>query len=91
MKLSVALITDHFPHFIILKKMPINYKSCSYYQHDYSNFDEQKLIDDVVSQPVTFSDPDIDVNGVFDEFHNDLAAHIERHAPVKKVSQKTLN
>ena len=70
--------------------MSINYKSCSYYQHDYSNFDEQKLIDDVVSQPGTFSDPDIDVNRMFDEFHDNLAAPIERHAPLKKVSRKNL-
>ena len=38
-------ITDHFPQFIILKKMSKNYKSCSYYQHDHRNFHEQKLID----------------------------------------------
>ena len=79
----LTLITDHFPLFIILK-MSINYKSCSYFQHDYSNFDEQKLIDDV-SQPVTFSDPDINVNGMFDEFHDNLAAHVERHAPQKHL------
>ena len=80
----LTLITDHFPQFIILKKMSINYKSCSYYQHDYSNFDEQKLIDDVVSHPATFSDPDIDVNRMFDEFHDNLAAQIERHVPLTK-------
>ena len=45
----LKLITGHFLQFIMLKKMSINYKSCSYYQHDYSNFDEQKLIDNVVS------------------------------------------
>ena len=70
--------------------MSINYKSCSYYQHDYSNFDEQKLIDDVVSQPDRFSDLDIDVNQMFDEFHDNLAALIECNAPLKKVSQKNL-
>ena len=86
----LTLITDHFPQLIILKKMSINYKSCSYYQYDYSNFDEQKLIDDVVSQPVTFSDPDIDVNRMIDNFHDSLAVLIERHAPLKKVSQKNL-
>ena len=80
----LTLITDHFPQFIILRKMYINYKSCSYCQHDYSNFDEQKLIDDVVSQSVTFSDSDIDLNGMFDEFNDNLAAHIERHVPMKK-------
>ena len=57
---------------------------------DYFAFDEQKLIDDVVSQPVAFSDQDIDVNGMFDEFHDNLVAHIKRHAPLKKVSQKSL-
>ena len=43
-----------------------------------------------MNQPVTFSDPNIDVNGMFDEFHDNLAAHIECHAPLKKVSQKNL-
>ena len=50
----------------------------------------KKLIDDVVSQPVAFSDLDIDVNRMFDEFHDNLAALTERHAPLKKVSQKNL-
>ena len=36
----LTLIPDHFSQFIILKKMSINYKACSYYQHDYSSFDE---------------------------------------------------
>ena len=71
--------------------MSINYTYCSYYQHDYSNFDEQKLIDYVVSEPVTFSDPDIDVDGMFDDFHDNLAAHIERHTQLKKFHRKTLN
>ena len=70
--------------------MSINYKSCSFYQHDYSYFDEQKLIEDIVSQPVRFSDLDIDVNRMFDGFHDNLAALIELHAPLKKVSQKNL-
>ena len=43
-----------------------------------------------MSQPVTFCDPDIDVNRMLDEFHHNLAALIERHAPLKKVSQKNL-
>ena len=41
-----------------------------------------------MSQPVTFSDPDIVVNRMFDEFHDNLAALLERHVPLKKVSQK---
>ena len=43
-----------------------------------------------MSQPVRFSDPDIDVNRMFDEFHDNLVALIECHAPLKKVSQKNL-
>ena len=44
-----------------------------------------------MSQPVTFSDTDIDGNWMFDEFHDNLTAHIERHAPlIIKVSQKNL-
>ena len=43
-----------------------------------------------MNQPVTFSDPDVDVNGMSDEFHDNLGAHIERHAPLNKVSQNNL-
>ena len=34
-------ISDHFPQFIILNKINIDYKSCSYAKRNFSNFDEQ--------------------------------------------------
>ena len=36
-------ITDHMSQFLILNKLQLDYKSCSYYEHDYSEFNETKL------------------------------------------------
>ena len=42
-------ISDHFPHFIIVKKCTINQKSCSFAKRDHSNFNEDNFVDDYSS------------------------------------------
>ena len=42
-------ISDHFPQFIIVEKRTMNYKSCSFAKHDYSNFNEENFVDDYSS------------------------------------------
>ena len=39
-------IADHFAQFLLIKKCHVNYKSCSYYTYDYTNFSEEKFIYD---------------------------------------------
>ena len=39
----ITQIADHFPQFMHLKKINIDYKLCSYGHYDYSNFNEQNF------------------------------------------------
>ena len=41
-----SLIADHFAQFLLIKKYHVNYKSCSYFLHDYSSFREENFIHD---------------------------------------------
>ena len=41
-----SLIADHFALFLMIKNCHVNYKSCSYFLHDYSSFGEEKFIYD---------------------------------------------
>ena len=42
----ISQISDHFPQFIILNHVTINYKNCSYAKCDFSNFNKQKFKND---------------------------------------------
>ena len=39
-------ISDHFPQFIVIKKAGIRMKPVSYYQHDYSKFNQDNFLSD---------------------------------------------
>ena len=41
--ISISQISDHFPQFIILNHVTINYKNCSYVKRDFSNFNNKNL------------------------------------------------
>ena len=41
----ITQISDHFPQFLILNKITVDHKSCTYAKRYYSNFDEQKFVD----------------------------------------------
>ena len=45
----ISQISDHFPQFIFLNHVIINYKTCSYAKHDSLNFNRQKFINDFES------------------------------------------
>ena len=47
-------ISDHFPQFIILNKINMDYKSCSHAKRNVSNFDEQRFIDGFKKQEMSF-------------------------------------
>ena len=51
----ITQISDHFTQFIILDKIVIDYKSCSYAKCDFSNFDEQKFIAGFSSQSTMYA------------------------------------
>ena len=42
-------LTDHFPNFLVVSKLPSLPENIKIFRRDYSNFDEQALIDDIQS------------------------------------------
>ena len=42
----LSQISDHFPQFLIIKNITVDYRNCSLYQYDYSKFNKQSFIND---------------------------------------------
>ena len=40
-------ISDHFPQFLIIEDLKVNYTTLNYYKHDYSHFSEEAFVDEV--------------------------------------------
>ena len=63
-------ISDHFPQFLMLNKITIDYKSCSCAKRDYSNFDEQRFVHGFSSLNMNFlHDSNRSLNSKFDVFY----------------------
>ena len=79
-------ISDHFPQFIILSKINMDNKSCSYAKRDFSNFDKQKFIDGFEMQDMSFHENNnLSMNSKFDLFNNEkVSACVDFHARVRK-------
>jgi hypothetical protein len=81
-------ITDHFPNFLILNKFACAFSNPTIYRRDYSNFNEEIILEEV--RQVNWEDvlPETeDVNLTFESFHNKLSDIINRHAPLHKLSK----
>ena len=84
-------ISDHFPQFIILNKINMDCKSCSYAKHNFSNFDEQRFIDGFKKQDMSFLEhTHLSMNSKFDLFYEKVSTCVDFHAPVKKLNKKDL-
>ena len=42
---TITHLSDHFPQFIVLNKVNIDYKTCSFAKRDFSKFDEHEFVD----------------------------------------------
>ena len=70
-------ISDHFSQFLMLNKITIGYKSCSYAKRDYSNFDEQRFVCGFSSLDMSFlQDPNRSLNSKFDVFFTKMCLHM---------------
>ena len=82
-------ITGHFPQFLIVKHAGISYKNLSYFQHDFSNLNEEHLLNDFSNLDLTYlNDSALDENAKFNRL---LSSHDElviTHAPLKKLTKK---
>ena len=50
----ITQISDHFPQFLILNQVFIDYRTCSYAKRDFSKFDQNKFVDDFSNQTMDF-------------------------------------
>ncbi len=87
----LAKITDHFPQFLILRASTIIHNKSRSLKYDYSNFNEDKFIDDF--RKIDFSyleDADRDTNATFHKFLVDLNSLTNKHAPVKRRTKREM-
>ena len=68
-------ITDHFPQFLSVKHTGISYKTLSYYQHDFSNLNEENLLNDFARLDFTYlNDNNVGVNATFNRLLSSLSS-----------------
>ena len=80
--------SDHFSQFLSLEKSKIDVKRTKLFKRDYSNFSVDSFRDDVSIQ--NFHNNFTDVNDKFNDFYFKLEGCINRHAPIKQLTQKQL-
>ena len=80
--------SDHFSQFISVPNKKADYKKVNYYKRDYSKFCEKSFRDDVSIQ--AFDNSLTDVNDQFKDFYLRLEGCVDRHAPLKKLSNKEI-
>ena len=84
-------VADHFPQFLIVKKAVLTIKNLSYYQHDYSKFDQERFLADFQSLNFDYlNENHSDVNAKFNRFLANLDELVKKHAPLKKLSKKDI-
>ena len=82
-------IAEHFPQFLIVRKMAPSNKNVTYYQRDYSKFDEEKFIEDFNNFNFDYlNDSKQDVNSKFTRFLANLYDTAEKHALLNKFSKQ---
>ena len=87
----LSQISDHFPQFLIINNITVDYRTCSLFQHDYSKFNESSFINDF--NELTWNEMDdenIDINHKFNSFYEKVHATVVQHVPLKKVNHKQL-
>ena len=87
----LSQISDHFPQFLIINNITVNYRTSSLFQHDYSKFSESSFINDF--NELTWNEMDdenIDINHKFNSFYEKVHATVVQHVPLKKVNHKQL-
>ena len=85
----ITQISDHFPQFLILNKVAMDYKTCSFAKRDFSHFSEQRFVDGFATQNMDFlNNTSISLNSKFDLFYDTVLSYVDNHVPVKKTPNK---
>ena len=86
-------VADHFPQLLIVKKAGVASLTQSYYQHDYSNFDQEKFLSDFKHKHLNFeylNDNQSNVCAKFNRFLVHVDAIVKKHAPLKKLNKEDI-
>ena len=81
-------ISDHLPNFLIFDKFSSLSNVVKLYKRDYSHFDPQHLLSEfqLIDWHSVFLDQD--ASNIFRTFYNKLSVIIDKHIPVKQLSEK---
>ena len=86
----VTKISDHFPQFIIIEDLKVNYATLNWsYKHDYSPFSEEAFVDKVshLDFPPIYNS-NLNTNGKFDLFCDQIDSVCKVHVRYKRLSKK---
>ena len=84
-------ITDNFPQFLIVKHAGITYKNLSYFQHDFSHFNEENILNYFANLDLSYlNDSALDVNSRFNRLLSSLDELVKTHAPLRKLTKKDI-
>ena len=76
---------------MIVKYAGITYKNLSYFQHDFSNLNEENFQNDFANLDLNYlTDNAVDVNAKFNRFLSSLDELVKTHAPLKKLSKRDI-
>ena len=84
-------LTDHPTNFIIINKFNTLPKHIKFTRRDYSKYNEEALLQDCRSIDWNCTNTDFkNITMMFDSFHNKLKNVINKHIPLKQLSQKDI-
>ena len=84
-------ISDHFPQFLVISKVTLDYKRSSHAKRDFSNFSEDKFVSDYSEVDNEFLyDLDISLSSRFATFYKNLSSCVDRHVSTKKMTKKDI-
>ena len=84
-------ITDHFPKFLIVKHACITFKDLFYFQHDFSNFNEDNVRNDFANLDISYlNDNALDVNANYNRLLSNIDEAVKTHAPLRKLTKRDI-
>ena len=86
----ISDLSDHFSQFCILKSMKVKTRVKKSKMRDFSRFSSDRLNADLsnVDWDALFANEPSDVNSVFSSFYNKFNKLINKHAPMKTISNR---
>ena len=82
-------ISDHLPNFLLINDLIPKTPKTKRQIRNFDNFNKDAFNDDV-SRIELLSTDTLDINTIYNQFHNQFSELIEKHAPMKTLSKKDI-